>query len=83
MEVGVYEAKAQFSKLLECVEAGEEITVTRHGRAVARLPPVAKRSRAEVDRLVAKFVALNDRIIANTGGATIDEIIAWKDEGRR
>jgi antitoxin (DNA-binding transcriptional repressor) of toxin-antitoxin stability system len=29
--VGAYEAKTHLSKLLEKVEAGEEITITKHG----------------------------------------------------
>ncbi|MGH1565736.1 type II toxin-antitoxin system Phd/YefM family antitoxin [Mumia sp. DW29H23] len=33
------EARAQLAALLDRVEAGEEITITRHGRAVARLSP--------------------------------------------
>lgn len=35
--VPVAEAKAHFSELLKAVEAGEEIVITRRGRAVARL----------------------------------------------
>lgn len=38
--VGTFEAKTHLSTLLEQVERGEEITITRHGRAVARLVPV-------------------------------------------
>ena len=38
--VGAYEAKTKFSQLLERVAAGEEITITRHGNAVAKLIPV-------------------------------------------
>lgn len=37
--VGVHEAKTHFSKLLERVVAGEEITITRRGEEVARLVP--------------------------------------------
>lgn len=37
--MNVYEAKTQLSKLLERVEAGEEIVIARHGRPVARLVP--------------------------------------------
>jgi prevent-host-death family protein len=40
MEINVYAAKTQLSRLLERVEAGEEIIITRHGRPVARLGPV-------------------------------------------
>ena len=41
-QVNVYEAKAQLSKLLEQVEAGEEIVIARHGRPVARLVPLQR-----------------------------------------
>ena len=39
--VAVFEAKNRFSELLNAVEQGEEITITRHGTAVARLVSVA------------------------------------------
>jgi prevent-host-death family protein len=39
--VNVYEAKTHFSQLLARVEHGEEITISRHGRPVARLVPHA------------------------------------------
>lgn len=42
--IGAYEAKIRFSKLLEKVEAGEEITITKHGTPVARLIPVKKKT---------------------------------------
>lgn len=38
-EVGVHEAKTRLSALLRRVEAGEEVVVTRDGRAVARIVP--------------------------------------------
>jgi prevent-host-death family protein len=56
MEVGAYEAKTHLPALLERVEQGEEITITKHGRAVARLVPVARttneRRQAAIDRLM-------------------------------
>lgn len=49
----VFEAKNRFSELLNAVEHGEEITITRHGQPVARLvsvsavgqPPASQRER--------------------------------------
>jgi prevent-host-death family protein len=40
--VSLAEAKAHLSELLNTVEAGEEIVITRHGRAVARVSPPEK-----------------------------------------
>lgn len=39
--VGAFEAKTHLSELLQRVEAGSEITITRHGKPVARLVPIA------------------------------------------
>lgn len=56
--VGIYEAKAKFSDLVERVQQGGEVTITKHGKAVAKLVPAArtaKSSRTEafaaIDRL--------------------------------
>ncbi|MGB4325619.1 MAG: type II toxin-antitoxin system prevent-host-death family antitoxin [Candidatus Nanopelagicales bacterium] len=37
--VGAFEAKTHLSELLQRVEHGEHITITKHGRVVARLIP--------------------------------------------
>ena len=39
--VGAFEAKTHLSELLARVEAGETVTITKHGRPVARLVPAA------------------------------------------
>ena len=51
-EIGVYEAKTHLARLLAEVEAGASITITRNGRAVARLTPVAD-AKAAGDRILA------------------------------
>ena len=38
-EIGAFEAKNKLGQLLDIVEHGEEIMITRHGREVARLVP--------------------------------------------
>jgi prevent-host-death family protein len=38
--VGAFEAKTHFSALLEEIEQGREITITKHGRPVAKLVPI-------------------------------------------
>ena len=39
MEIGAFQAKNTLGALLDRVEEGEEIIITRHGRAIARLGP--------------------------------------------
>ncbi len=40
--VNIHQAKTHFSRLIERVEAGEEITIARAGSPVARLVPLAR-----------------------------------------
>lgn len=40
--MNVYEAKTQLSKLLQQVEAGDEIVIARHGKPIARLVPLQR-----------------------------------------
>lgn len=54
MEVGVRELRDHLSRYLERVQAGEEVVVTDHGRAVARVVGIPG-GRA-LDRLVAEGV---------------------------
>ena len=42
MQVNVHEAKSQLSRLLELVEAGETVTIARHGTPVAELVPARR-----------------------------------------
>lgn len=42
-EVSIAKAKAEFAALVSRAEAGEQIIVTRHGRAVACLGPAPKK----------------------------------------
>jgi prevent-host-death family protein len=79
-QVGVYEAKTQLPKLLECVEHGEEIEITRHGKPVAHLVPIA---RARVSRMTPREAIEEMKKMPK---ATLPEGMTVKDliiEGRR
>jgi len=43
--INVYEAKSQFSKLLNAVESGEEVIIARAGEPVAKLSPIQPQSK--------------------------------------
>lgn len=52
--VSVAEAKTHLSELLNAVEAGDDVVITRHGRAVARVsPPEKPRQPIHLKRLAA------------------------------
>ena len=51
-EVGAYEAKTHLSELLDDVEQGEDITITRYGRPVARLLPAGESSQRDLQETI-------------------------------
>lgn len=75
-EIGAYEAKTHLSHLLERVERGERITLTRHGRPVAMFVPVEEKPAvAQVMDELRKF-----RKGRTLRGVSLREMI---DDGRR
>ena len=75
VSVGVFEAKTSLSALLERVEHGEEVVITRRGVPVARLVPAGD---SAVEQLLADLAAVRSRGAA--GPESLRELI---DEGRR
>jgi len=58
-EFGAFEAKNKLGQLLDLVEHGEEVIITRHGKAVARLVPPKQavnrdQARAAIRRIVSE-----------------------------
>ena len=58
--VNIHEAKTHLSRLVERVEAGEEITLARAGRPVARLVPFQPRLEARTPGLLRGRITLAD-----------------------
>ena len=80
-EVGAFEAKNTLGHLLDLVEQGEEVLITRRGKEVARLVParpVVSRdeARAAIERIRARAEQLK------LGPFDWDEWKAYRDEGR-
>jgi prevent-host-death family protein len=77
--VGSFEAKTHLAQLLERVANGEEFTITKHGKPVARLVPAATKPRRDVKQVIEELRAFSK---GNTLGEdlTIREMI---EEGRR
>ena len=80
--VGSYEAKTHPPQLLERVERGETITITRHDKPVARLvPAVASAYRPDVAAATAAMAQFQEQEGPTLGDKnTIRNFI---DEGRR
>jgi prevent-host-death family protein len=78
MQVNVYAAKTQLSRLLDRATRGEEVVITRHGKPVARLVPVDRR------RAPRKLGALRGkiRVAADFDAPLPQEVLALFEGGR-
>ena len=80
-EVGTLEARNSLSALLELVEKGEEVTITRHGKPVARLVAHTKSIDVERAREAARAILeLRKEVKPDAEGLTIRDYI---EMGRR
>jgi len=81
MELGTFEAKNRLSELLDMVERGEEVTITRHGKPVARLvaPNDGAEHKEKARQAVEKILQLRKQA-KPLGDLTIKELV---NEGRR
>ncbi len=80
-EVGAFEAKNRLGQLLDLVEQGEEVTITRHGKEVARLVPArASFSREEARAAVRRIRERAEKL--KFGQFDWNEWKQFRDEGR-
>ena len=80
-EVGSFDAENRLAELLDKVERGEEIIITRRGRPVAKLVPVTvDRDRERRSREAAQ--RLRERAIKFGGKFDWGEWKKYRDEGR-
>lgn len=78
-EIHASEAKRRLPQLLDDVERGETLVITRHGRRIARLVPEVDRRQHEVDQALATIRSLRSR----GGRMTAAESLSARDEGRK
>jgi prevent-host-death family protein len=78
-EIQASEAKTHLPQLLDDVERGETLIITRHGRPIARIVPEADGRQEEIDKAIANIKELRKR----TGRITFEELRSARDEGRR
>ena len=77
--VGVYEAKTHLPRLLARVSRGESLTITRHGRPVARLVPVEDDARSRALRASRRILERRSRLAR----LSLSELLDTIHEGHR
>ena len=77
---GVEEARNQLPKLIEAAEAGHTTIITKRGRAVAVLAPLASSSTAPRQRSLLALAGTGRKLWGRNSGRTIAEL---RDEWSR
>ena len=78
MQIGAFEAKNRLSELLQLVENGEEVTITRHGKPVARLVPPNQYDPVRVKKALVELKEMRSK--HRLDGITTKDLI---NEGRK
>jgi prevent-host-death family protein len=77
LEYQASDAKAKWAQLLDQVERGRTVRITRHGKTIARVVPEAEVRTAEVAEAIGELRALSQTF----GKAPLDEVLATRREG--
>jgi prevent-host-death family protein len=81
--VGIFEAKTHLSSLVDEVEKGDEIVITRHGKPVAKLVRAERPHTPEaIARRRQAIAELRQMAKARGTRVSHEEIKAWIEEGR-
>lgn len=81
-EIGAFEAKNTLGSLLDLVQKGEEVVITRHGKPVARLiPEIVARDRGAAREAIARIRARRESRIHSAVSAS--EWAGFRNEGRK
>ncbi len=78
-EIQASEAETHLPELLDDVERGETVIITRDGRAIARIVPEVDRRQEEFDEAIAGIRALRQR----NSRITVEELLSARGEGRK
>ena len=82
--IALAEAKDHFSEIVAAAEAGEEILVTRHGKPAVRILAANDEAvRLRNRQAFAKFAEVRRSLAQRGVKITRDEMMEWKNEGRR
>ena len=78
-EIQASEAKTHLPRVLDAVERGETIVITRHGRRIARIVPEVERQQQDIDEAITDIKELR----RHTGRASVEEIVSSIHEGHK
>lgn len=78
-EIQVPDTETNLSKLLDDVERGATVVITRDGRPVARVIPESDQRQAKIKQAIEELKAFRRTMPK----ISIEELLSMRDEGRR
>ena len=79
-QIGAFEAKTQFSRILEKTQAGADFIITKRGKPVAKIIPINKEPEMTFQEAVQDLLKMKKLYRGKPGSFSIREAI---EEGRR
>jgi prevent-host-death family protein len=73
------EAKTHFLRILDEVEQGKSVIITRHGKRIARIQPEREFDAERATLAFERIRELRKRVVP----MTVEEILSARDEGRK
>ena len=78
-EIGIHETKTHLSRILKRVSDGESFSITNRGKVVAVMMPPGEVGQIQANKAFGRLIQLR----AKYPVGTVEEVMAWKNEGRR
>jgi prevent-host-death family protein len=78
-QVQASEAKTHLPELLDEVERGATLIITRHGKAIARLIPETDRRQSEINEAIARIQSRR----RHASSITVQELLSAREKGRK
>jgi prevent-host-death family protein len=79
-QIGMFEAKTHFSKIIERTKNGADFVITQHGKPVAKIIPFEQEKKMTPEEVIEKFRELRKNYRGEPGSFDIRAAI---EEGRR
>jgi prevent-host-death family protein len=80
MQISVTDAKGQLTELVRRAEAGDDVVLTRHGKAAVRLVPVPAKPTADEKRALIDDVCASAKASAGPDAARSQDFL-YGDDG--
>ncbi len=81
--VGSFDAKTHFAELLRTVEAGASVIITRNGKDIAEIASPKIVYKNDSVKIWEKLCKIGAKVSKNSESVSVEQILEWRDYGRK